>query len=224
MQSMEEWEPDVLVVQGDLADFYKISRFGKDPSREKTFDQEIEDVKKGLDDLDSLGAALKIYIEGNHEHRLVAYLQDKAPELFEFISVPKLFNLAERGWRHTPYKQSTRIGKLWLTHDVGTAGRYSVFRAADTFQHSVCVAHTHRLTYVVEGNATGEHFVAAQFGWMGDVDQVDYMHRVRALREWALGFGTGLMREDGVVFLTPHPIIRQGERYSTVVNGKEYNV
>lgn len=226
LEAMQWWKPDVIVCLGDLADFYKISTFRKDPRREYSFDEEVQDVNEALDELDALGATRKIFIEGNHEHRLVRYLQDKAPELFGFVSTQKLFRLDERGWEFTPYKSATRLGKLWVTHDVGQAGRYSVFRAADTFQHPIVMAHTHRLVYVVEGNATGEHFPAVQFGWLGDVEQVDYMHKVKAKREWSLGFGTGHLDEDtGHIFLTPHPLVPYGEdQLRTFVHGKEFIV
>jgi hypothetical protein len=223
MASMTDWKPDMLVVQGDLADFYKISRFSKSGDRSLTFKDEVDDCNVALDDLDSLGAAEKLFVEGNHENRLVAYLSDKAPDLFEYLSVQELLKLKERNWDFLPYKESTQIGKLWVTHDAGFVGRYAVFRTADTFQHSVVTAHTHRLCYMVEGNATGEHFVSASFGWMGDVTKVDHMHRVKALRDWTLGFGTGLLDEKtGIVYLTPHPIINVGKAHSVVVAGKEY--
>lgn len=221
MEAMTEWKPDILVSLGDLADCYSISTFGKTPSREASFDSEVESVNEGLDELDSLGVQRRIFIEGNHEDRLRRYLQEKAPELFSFIDTPKLYRLKERGWEFVPYKSSIQIGKLWVTHDIGSVGRYAVFRAADTFQHPVVVSHTHRLCYIVEGNATGEHFPAASFGWMGDVDLVDYMHKVKAKRDWTLGFGTGYMGNDGSVHLQAHPIVN-GK--SVVVEGKEYRV
>src|ERR1051326_8169338 len=219
MDSMNDWCPDILVCLGDLADCYKISSFSKDPRREFTFKEEIDDVLVGLDELDSLGAERKIFIGGNHEARLVRYLQDRAPELFEFIDIPKLLELEKRGWEYVPYKSSIQLGKLWITHDVGTAGRYSVFRAADTFQHPVVMAHTHRLVYVVEGNATGETFPAVQFGWLGDVEKLDYVHKVAAMRSHCLAFGTGLLDEKtGWVYLTPHPIVN----HTVVVGGSLY--
>jgi hypothetical protein len=221
MAAMREWKPDILISMGDLADFYKISTFGKNPLREQSFDGEVDSVNEGLDELDSLGCERRIFIGGNHEDRLIRYLQEKAPELFAFIDVPKLFKLKERGWEYVPYKQSIQIGKLWVTHDVGSVGRYAVFRAADTFQHPVVTAHTHRLCYIVEGNATGEHFPAASFGWLGDVEQTDYMHKVKAMRDWTLGFGTGYMGDKGEVHLQAHPIVN-GK--SVVVEGKEYRV
>lgn len=219
IKAMTDWKPDILVCLGDLADFYKISRFKKNPTRENTFDDEVADVNSALDELDALGAERKIFVSGNHEERLASYLQEKAPELFSFVTVPKLFRLEDRGWEYVPYKEAIQLGKLWLTHDVGIAGRYSVFRAADTFQHPVVMAHTHRLVYVVEGNATGESFPAVQFGWLGDVEQVDYFHKVKVKREWSLGFGTGLLDDEtGHIYLTPHPIVD----YKVCVDGKRY--
>jgi len=224
MQAMEWWEPDTFVCLGDMADFYKISRFPKSPLREENFDAEVDSVNQGLDEIDSLSSlSRKIFIEGNHEHRLTRYLQEKAPELFSFVNTQKLFKLEERGYEFVPYRESIKVGKLWITHDVGTAGRYSVFRAADTFQHPVVMAHTHRLVYIVEGNATGEHFPAAQFGWMGDVEKVDYAHKVVAQRSWSLAFGTGLLYpETGIVHLTPHPIVAHEGKFSVVLDGRRF--
>jgi predicted phosphodiesterase len=224
LASMKDWKPDTLVIHGDWADFYKVSRFSKDPRRQLSFAEEVESCRDGLKELSSLSSVTRrIFVEGNHENRLAAYLADKAPDLFEFVSVPDLLKLDEYGWEFVPYKDSIQLGKLWITHDAGFIGRYAVYRTADTFQHSVVTAHTHRMCYIVEGNATGEHFVAASFGWMGDVDQVDYMHKVKAKRDWTLGFGTGLLdNETDIVYLTPHPIINSGSTHSVVVNGKEY--
>jgi hypothetical protein len=72
---------------------------------------------------------------------------------------------------------------------------------------------------VVEGNAVGEQKLSAQFGWLGDVTQVDYMHKAKALKNWALGFGVGYYDpSSGYSYLTPVPIVK----YTCVVNGKFY--
>jgi predicted phosphodiesterase len=192
---MDDWRPDTLICMGDLADNHKISRF-TDAGKFGNFESEVNDVNDGLDELDSLSATRKIFIEGNHEDRLSRYLAEKAPALFPFVTTEKLFKLSERGWEFVPYKTAIQLGKLWITHDIGATGRYSLFRAADTFQHPVVVAHTHRIGYIVEGNATGEYFPCANFGWLGDVSKVSYMHQIAARRYWALGFGTGLLDEE----------------------------
>lgn len=213
------FKPDILVVMGDLADFYSVSSHSKDPRRIKELDWEVAEVRKALDQLDALNASEKIFIEGNHCDRLRRYLQDRAPELFGIVSIPTLFGLKERGWTFVPYKRYTKLGKLHLTHDVDNSGRYAAFKALDTFQHSNVTGHTHRLCYVVEGNAVGEHKLSAQFGWLGDIERVDYMHRIKAEKDWALGFGVGYLDpSSGIAYLTPVPLVR----YTACVEGKVY--
>lgn len=216
-----ELKPKILITIGDLADFYAVSAHSKNPTRSRQLAEELGIVLAGLDDLDGLGAKEKYFVAGNHEDRLRRYLQDKAPELFGIVGIPTLFNLKDRGWTYVPYKDDTRVGKLFLTHDVGNSGRTSVFNALDTYQHSVVTGHSHRLAYIVEGNAAGEYKVSAQFGWLGDVGKIDYMNRAKAKKNWALGFGIGYLdRKTGVTYLTPVPIVK----YSCCVNGKLFEL
>lgn len=216
-------KPKHLVCMGDYLDAYSISSHSKHPDRVRHLKQEIADAHKGLDDLDRLGAPHKVFMEGNHCDRMRRYLEDKAPELFGLVDIPSLLRLPERGWTFTPYKHATRLGKLWLTHDVGSAGRFSTYKALDTFQHSVVTGHAHRLSYVVEGNATGEQKLSAQFGWLGDVDQIDYMHRFTAKKNWALGFGVGVLdTRTHIAYLTPIALVRVGRTLTCVVNGTLY--
>lgn len=209
--------PHTIVVIGDLADFYSVSSHSKDPRRERRLEREVAEVRAALDQLDALGAKDKIYVAGNHCDRLTRYLQDKAPELFETVTIPGVLGLKERGWTYTPYKHHTRLGKLYLTHDVGASGRNATFKALDTFQHSVVTGHAHRLQYVVEGNAAGEFKLSAQFGWLGDIRKIDYMSAQVATKNWALGFGYGYHdTASGIVYVTPVPIVN----YTACVNGQ----
>lgn len=220
LQVGRAFKPHHLVCIGDFADFYSVSSHSKDPRRTARFEEELLDVHVGLDELDELNATEKIFIAGNHEDRLTRYLTDKAPELFGVIDIPTLFNLEKRGWGYVPYKDYTKIGKLHLTHDVGVAGRNATFRALDTFQHSIVTGHAHRLQYIVEGNAVGEFKLSAQFGWLGDASKIDYMHRAKVAKDWALGFGVGYIHaETGIAYLTPVPIIS----YTCVVNGHYFS-
>jgi predicted phosphodiesterase len=214
-------KPKRLVVIGDLADFYAVSSHSKSLDRTLSMDEEIADVNKGLDELDALGAKHKEFIAGNHEDRLTRYLQDRAPELFKVVGIPQLFKLEDRGWNYTPYRSDVEIGKVHFTHDVGASGRNAAFRALDTYQHSVITGHTHRMQFLVEGNATGEVKLSAQFGWLGDKTKVDYMHRAKVYKDWALGFGVGYFNPaTGVFYMVPVPIIEVGGEYTAMVNGK----
>lgn len=216
----KDLKPKHIIIMGDFLDFFSVSSHSKDPARSLKLQFEVDEGLRCLQQLDDLNAKNKLFIGGNHEDRLQRYLQDKAPEVFDFINVPQLLELKERGWKYTPYKKHTKLGKLYLTHDVGVAGRYAAYRAFDTYGHSVITAHTHRMCYIVEGNATGEVKLSAMFGWLGDASQVDYMQEQRVLKDWVLGFGIGYLDvETGLVFTTPVPIIGG---YSAVVNGKLY--
>lgn len=223
IRAARDLKPKVVVTIGDFADFYAISHYTKDPTRSARLIDELDVVRACLDDLDRLKAKTKIFVAGNHEDRWRRYLQDKAPEVFEVTDVPALLDLPARGWTYVPYMDSIKLGKLRLTHDVGSTGRYAAHRTLDTVQHSVVTGHAHRLCYVVEGNAEGEHKLSAQFGWLGDASQVDYLHRIQVKKNWALGFGVGyLERATGLVHLAPIPIVPRGSRYTCVVNGRLY--
>lgn len=221
LQAAKALKPKHLVIIGDFCDFYSVSDHQKDPARVNKLEAEVKDVRKGLDELDALGATNKIYIAGNHEDRLTRYLQSKAPELFGMISIPAVLGLDQRGWKYTPYKSATKVGKMWFTHDVGVAGRNSSFKAMDKFQHSVVTGHAHRMQYIVEGNAIGECKLSAQFGWLGDASKVDYMQRINVNTDWALGFGVASVNPtSGIVYVTPVPVVPVGSRYTCVVNGR----
>jgi hypothetical protein len=80
----------------------------------------------------------------------------------------------------------------------------------DTFMHSVVTGHAHRLQYVVEGDATGGARVSALFGWLGDIEQIEYMSRARAMRDWAQGFGIGYLDPTTQnVHLVPVPVVER---------------
>lgn len=213
------FKPDVIQILGDFIDFYSISTFSKDPNRVNKLDEEIASGNEGLDELDSLGATQKTYIAGNHEFRLERFLKDKAPQLFNFIQIEKLLRLSDRGWQYIPYKQDTKLGKLFSTHDIGVTGRFAAHRSLDTYQHNIVTAHTHRLVYLVEGNASGETHLASSFGWLGDANMIDYEHRAKILKDCALGFGIGYLdTKTDEVFINPISIIN----YKVVVEGILY--
>lgn len=218
LKAMRQWRPHTIVCLGDFMDCYSISAHEKDPSRSLRFPWEVETCNGLLDGLDALGAKDRRYIAGNHESRWDRLMM-KYPELAGLTDIPRLLRLKERGWKYTPYKRTDKLGKMHLTHDVGSAGRYSVHRALDMYEHSVLTGHTHRLGYLVEGNALGDCKLSASFGWMGDVEQIDYMHLQSAKKNWALGFGVGYHdTRTGYVYVTPVPIVNG----TCVVEGRLY--
>lgn len=221
----KKWKPDHLICLGDLADFYAVSSHSKSPDRRHALQWEVAQVLEVLDRLDAIPTTkTKRFLEGNHEDRFSRYVADKAPELFGLVNTPQLLQLRDRGWKFTPYRKYDQIGKLYLTHDLGFVGRYAIQRTLDAIQHSIVTGHTHRLSYIVESNVLEQPKVAASFGWLGDVSDIDYMHAAKAKKDWALGLGIGYHdTKSGLVQLTPIPILKKGKVWTCMAEGVVYD-
>lgn len=204
------------VVLGDFVDCYSVSSHSKRPDRVDDLGVEIEAARGALTELEATCPGKRIYIAGNHEDRLERYLCDKAPALFSSVKIDKLLGLSGRGWKYVPYKSHCKIGKLNLTHDCGKAGKQAHHDALSAFQESVVIGHTHRIGYAVEGNVKGKPHVGAMLGWLGDFGSVEYMFRIRAMRDWAHGFGVAYLEPSGNVHVVPIPIVDN----AVVIEGK----
>jgi predicted phosphodiesterase len=230
LKSIKEFQPDTLILLGDFLDLWTISAHPKDFKVRPSLAQELEVGSRRLAQLEvAAGTKCKlVYISGNHEHRLERYLcsEKGAPFLKPLVSaglvdldratIPNLLKLKERGWSWVPYKEHAKFGKLHVTHDLGKAGAAAHTDAEATFQSNAVIGHTHHMSYTVRGNMKGKAHVGAMFGWLGDLKEVDYMYRARALRDWSHGFGIAHQQANGVTHVTPVPIIN----YTCVVNGK----
>lgn len=206
-----EWGPDVIQILGDFADFYACSFHDKSRNRRTDLDWEVDETIAALEQLGKLGAKKKIFVCGNHENRYNRYLAANAPYIGERAvrSLPDLLELKRLGWLFVPYKSHHQLGKVYATHDCGHSGVNAARQTLNTFQDNIVFGHTHRMQYIIEGNAKGIPHVAASFGWLGDVKEVDYMHRVKANRDWAHGFGIGYMEpKTGHTHIRPIPIIQ----------------
>lgn len=200
-------KPDIIILLGDFADFYAVSSHSKNPNRAADLQYEVDRVRDRLKALKRLGAKRNIYVAGNHEDRLERYLMDKAPALFNAVTIPDVLGLEPLGFEYVPYKQYTQVGKLYVTHDTGTAGQYAHYKAQAAFEGNVIIGHTHRMGYAIIGTVEGRPHVGAMLGWLGDFKHIDYMHAAKARRDWAHGFGIGYMEPSGTVHVQPVPII-----------------
>ncbi len=205
-----------VVILGDFIDCFSVSSHPKPPDRVLDLAVELDSTRELLGEVEQVITGQRIYVAGNHEDRLQRYLVDRAPALFNTVKIDRLLGLADRGWKYVPYKDHTSIGKLYITHDAGKAGKHAHHDALAAFQGNVIIGHTHRIGYAVEGNAKGKPHVGAMLGWLGDVNAVDYMYRIRAKRDWAHGFGIIYKEPNGCVHVTPVPIVNG----TVVVEGK----
>ena len=201
------FDPDVIVILGDFADGESLSAHAPSTAHgRRSFAEEVAEINKALDLIDAVGAKEKHYVKGNHENRLERLLADKAPALFDCVSYADMVHLKERGWTVTEYKQTLKLGKINVTHDTGTAGMNAHRSAATDHMGSTIIGHTHRMAYEVRGKYSGEPYLAAMFGWLGDPKAIDYVHQAKAAH-WVHGFGLGYRQDNGVVHIVPVPII-----------------
>ncbi len=211
LRVIKKVQPDIVVILGDFADFYAVSFHEKDPKRKNDIQWEADEVKRHLRMVrEAAGEDCRIvYVMGNHEHRLQRYLFSNASALagLRALQLRELFGLDELRMESVEYKDHIKIGKLHITHDAGKAGKNAHQDALSAFQSNIIIGHTHRLGYCVEGSATGKPHVGAMFGWLGDVTTIDYVHKIRALRDWATGFGMGYLEPSGLFHIMPVPIV-----------------
>lgn len=216
----KDFKPDHTIILGDFVDFYSVSSHDKDPARGINFDAELDAAQTLLHTL-RLTVGRKsncVYLAGNHEFRLERYVSNNAPQLHRVMSFKRIMELDRLGYKYIPYKDFLKIGRLYITHDTGRSGKSCAQQTLMDTQHNIVIGHAHRISYCVEGDALGHPHVAACFGWLGDKNACDYMHKIRANRDWALGFGIGYLMPNGNVHLTPIPIVD----YQCVVEGKQY--
>lgn len=200
------FRPHVLVVLGDLLDFYMVSRHSKDPRRVMRLEDELLAAKDALDALDALGAQRKVFIAGNHEHRLEEYLRTRAPELFGVVSCPELLGLERRGWEYHAYRQHTHVGHMLVTHDLQQTGVTAIRHARTHAGCAVAIGHTHRMGMHYLSDVDRPALPSVGFGWLGSHELADYRTRWLAEREWIHGFGVAWMQHDGTVWPQAIPI------------------
>jgi len=97
LDSVKRIQPDIIVLAGDIPDFYKISPFKKDPSRALSLQDEIDFIKNEmLRRIREAAPSAQIdWIWGNHEQWLFKYICGQAPALssLDSLKFAKLFDL-----------------------------------------------------------------------------------------------------------------------------------
>ena len=204
-----------VVILGDFFDNYSISDYTKSPTRLRNLKEEMKVGRDLLHFLESMPFKERIFVEGNHENRFSRFISSKVPELHEWAI--EMWMSVFGAWKYVPYQEDTEIGKLFITHDVGHSGALSTRQTLQAYQDNVIIGHNHNMLYTVQGNAKGTPHVGASFGWLGDVEKIDYRHRMKARKEWIKGFGVLHHHpKTNFIYIQPVPIVD----YTCVVEGQ----
>ena len=179
---------DEIVILGDYADIYALNAHGgKDPTLPTTLIEEIEDVNKGLDELDKLfPKAKKVYIQGNHEFRFERYILDKCPELFGVTEFKNLIKIDQRrNWHYIHYgpNQKYKVGGSYLIarHEpLASSAKATASRALC----SLVYGHIHRIEESHLVGLKDDNHVCFSVGWLGDKRNDKVFSYVKGHHQW----------------------------------------
>lgn len=154
---------DTIIINGDLLDFYQLSRFHKDPRKRKA-SEELEAARQFLQILRFHFKAANIYfLLGNHDVRYQIWLQSKAVELLgcEEFELGSLLRLGELGITLLDDRTLIKAGKLIITHGhLVIRGVFAPVNAARgaymRAKQSVLIGHTHKISEHTETNMDGD--------------------------------------------------------------------
>lgn len=118
LERMQKEGIDFLLINGDLLDFYPLSRFDKDPRNAK-FWEELEMGRDFFAMLQREFPKTKVFYKlGNHEERFEKYMMVKAPELLNVqdFKLDILLKLAEYGVEYIDEQRIVKYMGLDIVH------------------------------------------------------------------------------------------------------------
>lgn len=149
-------KPDVLLLNGDFADFYAISRHQKDPSK-RNFKAEIKAVRDALAWIRSEFKCRIIFKAGNHEERWQVYLWNSAPEISDDprMDLATWIDAEKHALEVVQDKRPVMVGKLpvFHGHEFPQGMTSPVNPARGMFMRAISTSlagHCHRTSHHVE--------------------------------------------------------------------------
>lgn len=168
---IKDYKPDEVIILGDFMEVGSLSSYDLCKKRKiegKRYEQEIVVANKELDWL--VDHVKKVsYLEGNHENRVIRYLESY-PELKGILELPKKLKLNEKSISWHPLNTIIKRGKLYLTHGV-YYGKYFAKKTVDDYGCSIIVGHTHRFqVHTIYPKMQKYPQICYGLGCLGDTD------------------------------------------------------
>lgn len=204
---LDDYEPNVLVLNGDVLDFYSLSMFTHNPAHPSDVQNELDIAEKLFGTWARRFPGEKVWVLGNHEDRLRKYLWEH-PGFSSLRSLDMETMLSLGGaWKILPYGSQAKIGETLIVH--GDAVRRKAGQSAwamyDKLGTSLIMGHTHRLAQASHRNAHGQHTLI-EGGCMCRLDP-----EYGPFPDWTQGFVVGYVNNGSVHWRTI-PILEDGFR------------
>lgn len=149
-QFMGELQPDYVFANGDVNDFYPLSKFDKNPERLTNLQGDLDNTSGMFTRQRALVAnARMVELDGNHEDRLRRYLWSRDPALSSLrcLELNKLLGLDENEISHSGYEEGILINGVFLIIHGNICSVHSSYTAKRMYEkHGGCGigGHTHR--------------------------------------------------------------------------------
>ena len=188
---------DAIFLNGDVMDYYKMSRFQIDP-RKRDFGQEIECFKAFIKVLKENVTKNIFYKKGNHDDRYDNFLIGRCPE---FLSIPyfefnRVMGCEELGVEVISDQRIVYIGNLPAIHGHEIGMKYAAVNPArtlflKTYKSSIC-GHLHRTSNHNEQSLDGKIISTWSVGHLGEAHP-----RYSRINSWNHGIARVEKDEDG---------------------------
>jgi|GEM_PF-2552768 len=154
IKHLREQNIDCLILNGDIFDFYSISRHEKEKDL-RDFPREIEMGRNFLQKLRDLFSHIPIYYKlGNHENRWQKYLNEQAEEFSQLheMQFEQFFRLDKLNIIYVPDWQGIELADLLILHghEIMASGMNP---SQSTFNKTFCntlIGHVHRTTNTIK--------------------------------------------------------------------------
>ena len=162
IKHLREEQIDCLILNGDIMDFYAISRHEKEKDL-RDFPREIEMGRNFLQKIRDLFPLIPIYYKmGNHENRWQRYLNEQAEEFAQLheMQFEQFFRLDKLAMTYVPDWQGIELADLLILHghELMAGG---INPSQSTFNKTFCntlIGHVHRTTSTIKKNGFKEFF------------------------------------------------------------------
>lgn len=196
----DKFNPDTILLNGDVFDFYQVSRFDKDPTKPKVVD-ELTAGKQLFDHLrQRFRKAQIVFRYGNHDRRFDLYLMRAAPAIFDVPGALDVWHEAagikSNGVTVVREQRPVMLGKLPVFHgDELPNGGSAVNPARGAFLRtmaSLLQSHLHRTSEHTERSLDGRVVTCRTMGCLCGL-YPDYAR----INKWDSGFATVEVASDG---------------------------
>jgi predicted phosphodiesterase len=160
---LAEQQPEIVILNGDICDFYQISKFDKNPKRADSLQSDIDMARSFLAELRRLLPHASIYFnEGNHEFRMTRYLWADAPALSSLrcLKLESLLTLSDYTIALVPAEKGIMINGVYLVLHGDISSIHSGYTAKRMYEKhggNGVGGHCHRLGSFLKRDRFGTH-------------------------------------------------------------------